>query len=654
MIIKQLRLRHFGPYYGDHLLDLRVTRDAPLILIYGENTWGKTSLLNAVRWCLYGRARGREGRQKPTWRLINTDAIRDSEQTMSVSLEFEHDGVQFTLERTATWSTAPKGDEHVEVAPYLRQNGQPVAAGSVEGRIGGILNEDISRFFLFDAEMLGEYEMLLEQPSKAVTDMRREIESVLGLPALRLAKEDLEDLHGAAQKQLQRTVKKAEQAKALVAQAEQLEDEIKAKRTDQTALTSRLSHNEAKRDHLLDARARFSDLEEAVREMEHTETSMRENRGVADEVERQMRELVERTWWLALLPRLVKRAADLAEQVEERSATSRERIELLTERAGVKAAFAERLCGRCGQALSDESRDRLRAREIAIEAKLAALGPDETYSNAAYELRQLQPRIGGYSIEPLKLKNADLRRLRLQYRDLHRRREQLSESLQNHDREELRKIEVDLEHLIVLIAQLRTEVADLGADLKRLEDALARIRKDIQKLPGADKALVTEASLLSALRSLFDASIAKFREQMRVDVALEATAIFRRLTTEPKYRNLHINENYGLVIEDDEGRQIRDRSAGAEQVVAMSLVGGLNRCTRREAPMLIDTPLGRLDRGHRKNIIAFLPELSKQVIVLPHSGELNREQDLESVRSKISREYLIVRDGLRSSFREVG
>ena len=44
------------------------------------------------------------------------------------------------------------------------------------------------------------------------------------------------------------------------------------------------------------------------------------------------------------------------------------------------------------------------------------------------------------------------------------------------------------------------------------------------------------------------------------------------------------------------------RSAGAEQIVALSLIEALNFHGRRKGPMLMDTPAGRLDKSHREKM----------------------------------------------------
>jgi DNA sulfur modification protein DndD len=144
---------------------------------------------------------------------------------------------------------------------------------------------------------------------------------------------------------------------------------------------------------------------------------------------------------------------------------------------------------------------------------------------------------------------------------------------------------------------------------------------------------------------VFDAAIDDFREQLRLEVEERATEIFRQLTTEPQYAGLKINERYGLDIVDDEGRVIADRSAGAEQVVALSLIGALNRSAVREGPIVMDTPFGRLDVDHRANILRFLPSMSSQIVLLVQSGEVDIERDLVHLEGKIARQYRLVREG---------
>ena len=73
-----------------------------------------------------------------------------------------------------------------------------------------------------------------------------------------------------------------------------------------------------------------------------------------------------------------------------------------------------------------------------------------------------------------------------------------------------------------------------------------------------------------------------------------------------------------LEILDEHHEAAGYRSAGQEQVVALSLIAALNRNARRRAPVIMDTPFGRLDAEHSQNILRFLSEMAEQVFLLVH------------------------------------
>src|SRR5206468_3080787 len=105
---------------------------------------------------------------------------------------------------------------------------------------------------------------------------------------------------------------------------------------------------------------------------------------------------------------------------------------------------------------------------------------------------------------------------------------------------------------------------------------------------------------------------------LRRRVETLASESFKEMTTQKAYRGLEINENYGLRIVDSTGRTVSIRSAGAEQVVALSLIDGLNRTGRAIGPVVMDTPFGRLDPKHRDNVLRYLPSVTSQFVLLVH------------------------------------
>jgi DNA sulfur modification protein DndD len=93
-------------------------------------------------------------------------------------------------------------------------------------------------------------------------------------------------------------------------------------------------------------------------------------------------------------------------------------------------------------------------------------------------------------------------------------------------------------------------------------------------------------------------------------------------------------ETFETTLFDDSGNTIprSDLSSGEKQIFAISMLWGLAKTSGRPLPVVIDTPLGRLDSEHRKNLVNhYFPEAAHQVIMLSTDTEVEKElyEDLE-------------------------
>lgn len=80
-------------------------------------------------------------------------------------------------------------------------------------------------------------------------------------------------------------------------------------------------------------------------------------------------------------------------------------------------------------------------------------------------------------------------------------------------------------------------------------------------------------------------------------------------------------------------------SAGEKQVYSISMLWALSKLAGKPLPMMIDTPLGRLDSTHRSNIVHnFFPHASHQVIILSTDTEIDH-QYFEEMNKYISHTY---------------
>src|SRR4051812_9942206 len=85
MIVDLVTMENFGPYRGTHELRLGLGSH-PLVVIHGQNMAGKTMIINAVRWALFGIAKDRLGKSIPTGELINSDAFEAGDKRVAVAL----------------------------------------------------------------------------------------------------------------------------------------------------------------------------------------------------------------------------------------------------------------------------------------------------------------------------------------------------------------------------------------------------------------------------------------------------------------------------------------------------------------------------------------------------------------------------------------
>jgi DNA sulfur modification protein DndD len=109
----------------------------------------------------------------------------------------------------------------------------------------------------------------------------------------------------------------------------------------------------------------------------------------------------------------------------------------------------------------------------------------------------------------------------------------------------------------------------------------------------------------------------------------KALASFRQLSRKEDFvcRMKIDPQTFTVSLYDSKGEAIpkSSLSAGEKQVYAISLLWGLAKVSGRPLPIIIDTPLGRLDSHHRSNLVKYyFPYAAHQVIVLTTDTEVDR------------------------------
>jgi DNA sulfur modification protein DndD len=120
------------------------------------------------------------------------------------------------------------------------------------------------------------------------------------------------------------------------------------------------------------------------------------------------------------------------------------------------------------------------------------------------------------------------------------------------------------------------------------------------------------------------------------------TDVFIQLAHKSQVTKIEVDENGSARLLSSSGQEIGfDRSAGENQIFATALIAGLAKVANVRAPMVVDTPLARLDSKHRTNIIQFwTSDRSKQVILLSQDKEIDADL-LKRNAQHVARTYLL-------------
>lgn len=655
MLIDKLRVHNFRCFRGTHEIDLATTAASNVVVIYGENMRGKTTLLQAIRWALYGEVRDRDNNEiavldpENKEQLLSQEADFDEDYTLRVEIEFEHEGSRYLLRRVAQASGNPTSSEEFNFSVNLKQDAHELAEKLVDTHIQSVLSNDVSRFFLFDGEMLQEYERLLNNPDQEALTVKDSIEKILGLPALYVY-EDLGEEASRDEKLLNTQLRKRAKYSDLVAEVMRLENDVTSFKRDLASLEKSMETLQQETDEAELAVSRMGDLEKNDREKSTLEQQIQSEQQQKADNQDAIREMLSNIWWLPVAGVIEKRLDDIHTDIQ----TATSNLETIRRIEALKASIEEKTCQLCGLPLDKQKRDVLKKEITRLKLEnFAVLDGPETEGLVLGDLvrrQQIYERFRAQdAVREIVLRQENIDAAQVAISDCEAK---IAVILAKNAGRDFGDMKEKTERFKLLSGQLQDAKQRVKKTADRLKEAEAEHQakqRQLSSLPEADPSLRLQSVAYRELSEVFQAAVDVFRESLREKVGQDASNIFKQLTTEEAYSGLSINNQYGLSLLDSNGKPIPGRSAGAEQIVALSLIGGLNRAAVREGPVVMDTNFGRLDTGHRENVLRFLPELGRQVIVLVHSGELPKDTELSDLGVRVARRYEVVRKTETSS-----
>ena len=201
------------------------------------------------------------------------------------------------------------------------------------------------------------------------------------------------------------------------------------------------------------------------------------------------------------------------------------------------------------------------------------------------------------------------------------------------------------EREIGIVQQKRKAIEEEILKKDRLILEKKRQEKNLNERIARSKKIDTKLQTLSRVRSVLETYSEKLLKNKVKFLQDSITYSFQRLARkEDMVRSISINpESFRVTLEDRFGRKIpkAQLSAGEKQIYAISLLWGLGQASGRPLPVMIDTPLGRLDSDHRDHLVdRYFPFASHQVILFSTDTEIDQRY-LKELSQYISHPYHI-------------
>lgn len=192
MLIKSLRMLNFRQFIDLTEVEFSVDPEKNVTVILGDNTFGKTTLLQAFNWCFYEKVLFSDNPDD----LLNYEKEAkmyvDQEEKVEVEIKLLHDGNEYVITRTQLVTKKYNGFNKRTFAKiicsYKDEKGKTVtkiieSPNEIKKLINTILPEELSKYFFFDTERVNSI-----STKKDVADA---VKGLLGLSALDNAKKHI-------------------------------------------------------------------------------------------------------------------------------------------------------------------------------------------------------------------------------------------------------------------------------------------------------------------------------------------------------------------------------------------------------------------------------------------------------------------------------
>jgi DNA sulfur modification protein DndD len=596
-----------------------------IFLVGGMNGAGKTSIIEAINICLYGA--------KPEWlyKYINRKELNKGNAYVSFELEFETD-IHETILIHRSWSAGATDRpqyKDLEEKLVVVKDGKRVSVQNKEmwqDFINATIPKSITQFFFFDGEKIQE----IAADDHSEVRLQTSLEAALGIQYISRLANDILYLKQEERKGFVEISDEDIEYKESELKKEQRK--LQSKKQERDDLSNELGNFKLEKDEAQDRfKAIFSIDAESSEVVKQKEKKRIQLSNKANQLENQIKTLNEQ-----FLPWAM--AGKLFDSIKKQIEAERESVKQNALATNAKD-LAKQIVDKLEKPEPIIEKPLTNEQKAKLEERVFDLLSQNKSSEEVVKILNLSERDAAKVLNRIEeVEQSDV----LQLEQLLKEKEEidfeirsidasLSNTASESEKELFETLQNTIESCQTQIGRISVRLSNVNEEIVMIENRIKDIELEINKLYEKHNVSKERADFIQecdAIANLLNTYMVKLRKS-KVQLLQEKTfEMYKMLSSKSGLiKDLEINDKtYEIIIRDRSGHEMKKSglSAGEKEVFAVSLLWGLAQTSQLHLPIIIDTPLSRLDSVHRDNIVNhYFPNAADQVIILSTDTEVD-------------------------------
>ncbi|MEM4318050.1 MAG: AAA family ATPase [Candidatus Nitrosocaldaceae archaeon] len=601
-------LNNFRVYSKETIIEFGIDDNKRITIIEGANGTGKTTLLNAITWCLYGK----ELHLPPATRIKKEYEIRPNLHmiknypsdriVVSVELIFgdEKGNPIFNIKRKENYEKIFDKVERIgEEFTILKREGynwKTITDTNIF--LAMFLPENIHEFYFFDGEQLDEF--FREKSSEKV---KKAIEKLSQLDLLDRAIEHLNVVKQEILKSLKASSPRVDQKKKELDHVYTEIEKIKERLKENKEQISKIENLIREKDNKLNE-IRYEEIKQLLNKRIQLESELNKQ-------EKELKELKEKSIYHLIRCAPFVYCEDSLKNLVDQIDKMIYKGELPPD---IKQEFIDKLLQQgeciCGTLLLPNSPQRAKLEEYRSSTLLDELSIYILENKRV--INKILDDIRSFHEERMKY-GKDINSIEEKIYEINRQLKDISEKLIDENiHNEIRELELERTDLYnrkgKLDEQIGWDESLLDQKEKEMKKLESELRDEMVKEEKAKKITYKYELCENAINQLIqikDELINKIRNEVKE----KTNQYFRDLIWKRyDFSSIEIDENYEIrVLDNDGNNRLGVLSAGEREVLTLSFIAALRDVIDIRLPIVMDTPLARISGEPRKNIARLLP-----------------------------------------------